>query len=179
MVVLQGGQQKRPELALRPINPTQGPMLKQVKEKTLNQVLRIFGRIPTIPDKGIQRVPVAFAKIGKSFLGTRRLALRRNQYHAPQSGLKLLRAAVRRTLVTLHLDVSCAVQRIESRYRLKKKPRSSVLDRPSCAAPVLGRKPFKASIVTKITSVFMEVGPDVTTGIQFFKHVARTSAYNK
>jgi hypothetical protein len=79
-VFLQGSQQKRPELAFQSVNPVQGLMLNQVKEKTLHQVLRFFGRMPAIPDKRVKRVPIEFAKIGESFLGARRLALRRNQY---------------------------------------------------------------------------------------------------
>src|SRR6516164_5025090 len=74
--LLQGCQQKRPELTLRSIHPTQGLMFNQVKKKTLDQILRVFGRIPAMPDKGIQRVPIEFAKIAESFLGAGRLALR-------------------------------------------------------------------------------------------------------
>ena len=79
-------------------------MLNQVKEKTLDQVLRIFRRMPTMPDEPIQRVPVQFAKSGESLFGTGRLAMRGNQYHAPPSGLKTLRVARRRILVQPHLN---------------------------------------------------------------------------
>jgi hypothetical protein len=43
-------------------------MLNQVKEKTLNQVFRIFWRISAVPNKGVQGVPIKFAKIGEGFL---------------------------------------------------------------------------------------------------------------
>jgi hypothetical protein len=101
--LLEGGQQKRPELTLRSINPIHCLVLNEVKEKTLSQVLRIFGRISAVPNKGIQRVPIEFAKIGKSRFGTGRLALCRNEYDAPPSRLKSVRSARRRTLFRLHL----------------------------------------------------------------------------
>src|SRR5215469_6589644 len=68
-------------------------MFEQVKEKPLNQVLRVFGRIASMPDKFIQRIPVNLAEIGESFFGTGRPALRGNEHDTPPSGLKLLGAA--------------------------------------------------------------------------------------
>ena len=59
--VLQRRQQKRAKLALRSIDPTQRFIFNKVKKKTLYQVLRIFGRIASVPNIGIQRVPIEFA----------------------------------------------------------------------------------------------------------------------
>jgi len=60
-VVLQRRQQKGTKLALRSINRTQRPILDQVEKKTLNQILRIFGRIPPVAYKSVERVPVKSA----------------------------------------------------------------------------------------------------------------------
>jgi hypothetical protein len=81
-----------------------------VEKKTLDQVFRIFGRIPAVPDECIQRLPIEFGKIIKSFLATGRLALRRNQYHAPLSALKSFGAASRRTVVNLHVNAPSKIQ---------------------------------------------------------------------
>jgi len=65
----------------------------------LNQVLRIFGRIPAMPDKRIQRVPIKFAKTGEGLLGTGRLALRGQQHRVPPGRLKPVRSACLHTLI--------------------------------------------------------------------------------
>jgi predicted Zn-ribbon and HTH transcriptional regulator len=63
-------------------------VFEQMQKKALREILRIVRRVPTIPNKRVNRVPVQPAKLGQCGFGTRRLTLSRKQHHAPPSGAK-------------------------------------------------------------------------------------------
>ena len=53
--LLERGEQKRPETAPRAVGPRDGPLLEQVREERLRQVLRVVRVRHTPSDVGIER----------------------------------------------------------------------------------------------------------------------------
>lgn len=68
-------------------------MLKQIKEEALGQVTSVFWRVPTLPYKPLQWIPVEIAQLANCLLRTGRLTLRRKQHHTPPSRMKSVNAA--------------------------------------------------------------------------------------
>ena len=63
-VVLQRGEQERPELPFESVNARKRPVFQQVQEKTLYQVLGIVRRMPAEPSEDVERIPIKPAQLG-------------------------------------------------------------------------------------------------------------------
>ena len=63
-VVLERGEQERPEFAFEPVNAGKRPVFEQVQEKTLGQVLSVIRRMPAAPSENVERIPIEPAQLG-------------------------------------------------------------------------------------------------------------------
>jgi hypothetical protein len=67
--ILQGSEEKRAKPTLLAIRPAQCVLLKELSEKTLDQILGISGGMTAVPKKTVKGRPIRFAKSGKGLLG--------------------------------------------------------------------------------------------------------------
>jgi hypothetical protein len=63
-VVLERGQQERPEFAFEPVNAGKRPVFQQVQEKTLGQILGVIWGMPAAPSENVERIPIEPAQFG-------------------------------------------------------------------------------------------------------------------
>jgi hypothetical protein len=77
-------------------------MFQEVEEKTLGQVLSIFGKVSATPSEHVERVPIIPAQLGQSGLPPLRLVLRRLDDDRPARGVKVRRAICWRTVGASH-----------------------------------------------------------------------------
>src|SRR5947209_1325106 len=73
-----------------------------MQEKTLGQVLCLFGGVTPAPDVRVKRVPVDSAELSERRLEPGRPALGREQHHVPPSRTESVGVLPRRGLVRLH-----------------------------------------------------------------------------
>jgi hypothetical protein len=104
-VILKRGEQKTTELTLEPVDMGKGAVLQQVEEKTLGEVLGVFGRISTTSGKDVERIPIESAQFGQSRLPPFRLAFRRPHDDRPARSMKARRTLRWRTMVAFHDEV--------------------------------------------------------------------------
>src|SRR5260370_36628118 len=57
-VVLERGEQERPEFTFESVNSRKRPVFYHVQEKTLGQVPGVIGRIPAAPSEHVDRIPI-------------------------------------------------------------------------------------------------------------------------
>src|SRR4029077_14959968 len=62
-VVLERGEQKRSEFSFEPVDVGECPLLQQVQEKTLGQVLGVIRRVPAASSEHVEWIPVIAAQI--------------------------------------------------------------------------------------------------------------------
>ena len=104
-VVLEGGEQERPEFTFEPVNAAKCPVFQQVQEKTLSQVLGVIRRMSAAPSENVEWIPIEPAQLGQSGLPSLRLTLRRPHDDRPARGVKARRAFHWRTMVAFHEEV--------------------------------------------------------------------------
>jgi hypothetical protein len=63
-VVLERGEQERPEFTFEPVKAGKRPVFQQVQEKTLGQVLSVIRRMPAAPSENIEWIPIEPAQLG-------------------------------------------------------------------------------------------------------------------
>jgi len=63
-VILERGEQERPEFTFEPVNAGKRPVLHHVQEKTLGQVLGIVRRMPAASSENVERIPIEPAQLG-------------------------------------------------------------------------------------------------------------------
>ena len=63
-VVLERGEQERPEFTFEPVNARERPVFQQVQEKTLGQVLGVVPRMSATPSEYVEWIPVKPAQFG-------------------------------------------------------------------------------------------------------------------
>ena len=63
-VVLERGEQERPEFTFEPVNARKRPVFQQVQEKTLGQVLGVVRRMPAAPSENVEWIPIEPAQLG-------------------------------------------------------------------------------------------------------------------
>jgi hypothetical protein len=63
-VVLERGEQERPEFPFEPVNAGKRPALQQVQEKPLREVLGVFRRMPAAPGENVEWIPIQPAQLG-------------------------------------------------------------------------------------------------------------------
>ena len=101
-VVLERGEQERPESAFEPVNSPKRPVFQKVQEKTLGQILGVFRRISAAPSENVEWIPIEPAQLGQSGLPPLRVTLRRSHDDCPARGVKARRALRGRTMVAFH-----------------------------------------------------------------------------
>ena len=100
---------KRSELSVQWIRARQRLVLKQMQEKTLGQVLRLFWSMTAAPNIRVKRIPVDSAELTERRLETGRLALAREQHCAPPSRTKSVWVLPERSLVRLQASTPSSV----------------------------------------------------------------------
>ena len=63
-VVLERGEQERPEFTFEPVNAGKRPMFDHVQEKTLGQILGVIRRMAAAPSEDVERIPIEPAQFG-------------------------------------------------------------------------------------------------------------------
>jgi hypothetical protein len=105
-VILERGEQERPELTNGPVNAAKRPMLQQVAEKTLSQVVSVIRRMPAAAGENVEWIEPA--QLGQSPLPPLRLIRQlpdRPHDDHPARGVKARRALRQRTVVAFHEEI--------------------------------------------------------------------------
>ena len=63
-VVLERGEQERPEFTFEPVNARKRPVFDHVQEKALGQVLGVIRRMSAAPSENVERIPIEPAQLG-------------------------------------------------------------------------------------------------------------------
>jgi hypothetical protein len=62
-VVLERGEQERPELPLESVHTRKRALLQQMEEKPLSQILGIVRGVPAPASKHVERIPIGAAQL--------------------------------------------------------------------------------------------------------------------
>jgi hypothetical protein len=63
-VVLERGEQERPEFTFKPVNACKRPVFHHVQKKTLCQILGIIRRMPAPSSKNVDRIAMEPTQLG-------------------------------------------------------------------------------------------------------------------
>ena len=103
--ILERSSQERTELTLDRAHLAQRFVVEKMQKKTLRQILCFVCIETPAPDKEVDRLPIDPADLRKRILGTRRLALRRQEDRAPTGGAKSSSAVCWRWRLWLQSDL--------------------------------------------------------------------------
>jgi len=126
----------------------------------LGQILGLFWRVTPAPCICIKRIPVDSVELTKRRLGIRRLALSREQHHAPPSRTESVRVVSERSFLRLQGSPQEEVIRfnpnLKPNFRLKREPRT-------CTIMPL----FQRSVLTRQMPKFMNPYADDSSMLDF------------
>ena len=104
-IILERISQELTELTLNWAHLSQRFVVEKMQKKTLRQILCFVCIETPAPDKDVDRLPIDPADLRKRILGTRRLALRRQEDRAPTGGAKSSSAVCWRWRLWLQSDL--------------------------------------------------------------------------
>ena len=104
-VILERGEEKRPEFTFDPIDTGKCMVPEEVQKKTLRQILSVFRRMAAAPSENVERIPIKLAQLGQSGLCALCLTLRCSHDDRPTRRVKACRALDARTMVAFHAEV--------------------------------------------------------------------------